>query len=126
MTYKTAQPRAIKGWTLIHEATIPFTKTSGTKTFYYQKDTPSKACALLGWDAQIRIERYYTDSHWNSDGGTRDETYDDYTETTSLTTRYIYANRGNGKPFVHDFNDGRGMVINIGAKHVYSSKFVAS
>ena len=117
-TYKNAQPRAIKGWTLIHTSVRPFStnpKYNGTTIFYYQKDTPSKACQERGYEAQILQEKYFT-----SDGF-----FDHDTNTPLAKTFYslewMNASGGLDCPIVHDFKDGLGEAINIGYKAVYKS-----
>lgn len=118
-TYKTAQPRAIKGWTLIYTSVRDFQSAEnelcGTTTFYYQKDTPSEACQRSGWDAQILVEQYFT-----ADG------YFDYDTNTPIvktfhSLKWMNANGGLDCPIIHDFKDGRGEIINIGYSHVYKS-----
>tara|TARA_R100001594_G_scaffold16039_2_gene33274 strand:+ start:3327 stop:3848 length:522 start_codon:yes stop_codon:yes gene_type:complete len=117
-TYKTAQPRAIKGWTLIYTSFKPFSTNddyNGTTTFYYQKNTPSKACQDSGYEAQILQEQYFTtDGYFDHDTNTP-------IAKTFYSLEWMNANGGLDCPLIHDFKDGRGEIINIGYSHVYKS-----
>lgn len=118
-TYKTAQPRAIKGWTLIYTSVRPMesdkNELCGTTTFYYQKNTPSKACQDSGHEAQILQEQYFTtDGYFDHDTNTP-------IAKTFYSLKWMNASGGYDCPIIHDFKDGRGEIINIGYSHVYKS-----
>jgi len=84
----------------------------GTTTFYYQKNTPSKACKESGYDVQILREQYFT-STIILDTLSR--------VTTFYSLEWMYASGRYDCPIMHNFNDGKGEVINLGYYRTYKS-----